>query len=856
MDNEKIYNPDKEWFLKAKCHVLLPNLAEAEFSSEEFEAHLAVLFKPKPEVDEAADTPAPQSPTTTLIGDEFIEVSEPSAPAAAGANSMTQAMQIDSEGGAGATTAGTTVEPATDPATVQTAADPTATHPFVTGLQNFSEIETADASTRTNLEGMMQTDNGALAFTSTKNPLVDLFYELKEGTSPPNLRQLHEAAWQEDAELTLKIIFNARSIHLGKASKHIFYRSAGWLAKNHPLTLIANLRWLSRPVIPKKAEKNKDAGGDEEMVSVSDAEMADDVTKYDVRNGVAHGYWKDVLNMLALCANDKLDILEDPATILNVERPEKGKPAQKAQDDRADLRNKRHEAVLGKLKGESRDDVFYRALHVAVARLFAEQLKTDMKLLYSKDPEDKKKVSLCAKWAPSTDRFHDKHTFVASTIAEIIFPDEKNFVTPDYIRAKGDHEKRMRETPGSTEPPPPPPTRDVYLRHIRDDYRRCVAKLRKHLDVVERHISANQFEAIKYDRVPSIAMSNYSTLFAKKDKERFEEYIKAVASGKARISGATLLPSTLIKAIRNSIDPHASSTNRKKRSHAMMQESLSNIESSVAEGQWKSLVQRVRNSGKMESSIAVCDTSGSMSAPQFKDGTCPLDSAIGLSLLLAEVTEPPFGGTFITFSQEPEVQTVSLNDNLKDKYTQLSKSHWEMNTNFEAVFTKLILPMAVENNLAPEQMVKRVFVFSDMQFDEAHGIRPQWGQPRSVMDKWSTSYERIQGEFKEAGYEVPEMVFWNLAGGKAGYSSDPTAPKPVQATEPGVSLVSGYSQGMLKVFLENGGFTDVGMDEVELKDVEDDMVAVEASKKVRVDPLSTVKKAVSHKAYNMLKVVD
>ena len=75
----------------------------------------------------------------------------------------------------------------------------------------------------------------------------------------------------------------------------------------------------------------------------------------------------------------------------------------------------------------------------------------------------------------------------------------------------------------------------------------------------------------------------------------------------------------------------------------------------VSDGHWNTLIQRLRESGTLQASIAVCDVSGSMSGPTFADGTNPMASSIGLSLLVAEVTEPPFGGAFITFSQSPQV---------------------------------------------------------------------------------------------------------------------------------------------------------------------------------------------------------
>jgi len=107
-------------------------------------------------------------------------------------------------------------------------------------------------------------------------------------------------------------------------------------------------------------------------------------------------------------------------------------------------------------------------------------------------------------------------------------------------------------------------------------------------------------------------------------------------------------------------------------------------------------------------------------------------------------------------------------------------------------------------------------------------------------------------------------VFWNLAGGRAGYSGgmgDTTAPKPVTAEEEGTCLVSGYSQGMLKVFLDGGGFEEPEEDDEEeevVVDKDEDGNATEkpTKKKAKMDPLKVVKKAISHKAYDMLKVVD
>jgi hypothetical protein len=92
---------------------------------------------------------------------------------------------------------------------------------------------------------------------------------------------------------------------------------------------------------------------------------------------------------------------------------------------------------------------------------------------------------------------------------------------------------------------------------------------------------------------------------------------------------------------------------------------------------------------------------------------------------------------------------------------------------------------------------------------------------------------------------MPKLIFWNLAG---------QTRKPVTMDDQNVALVSGYSQGMLKVFLETGALD--GEEEIVEETVMGEDGMVEVKKKEKIDPLSVVKKAVGHKAYSMLEVVD
>ena len=802
--------------------VMLPDMPELRFGKQEFDAHIKTLLR--------TQKTATKLPYRSKDEDE----------SAVKAEDVIESEKVD-----------TRTSRANDESVIESTTDQNENEaPFMRALlADNSTVPSFD-----DRDGKMMTENADIAHATSGQALVDLFFELEDVISAKRLTDVLEKAWLEDSEAALKIIWNARSIHLGKSSRTTFYRAVGWLAENHPLTLISNLPWLVRPLIQKKAPKKEHKNTeDAEMVDAKDAdsdfEFIDgkeelegqpehkklkldceevELAEFDVKYGVSHGYWKDILNIIALAANDQLKVDGDPRSVTNVERL----AAKKYKRDWTEGKKRaqiieRHAFAVEKLE----NDAFYKALHLSVARLLADQLKVDLARLNSGQKAELKRITLAAKWAPTHKGMHDQHTCIVSSIAELLHPFDS--VCPEGVD---------------------PADRELYLKHARVAYQSLtLSPLRKHLHIVERPITAEKFEEIRYDRVPSLAMRIYTPLFAKKDFDHFDKYIEKVASGKAKISGATLLPSTLVARVNSNKYVYSSPT-KGKGADVMVEKKVKDMQLKVVDGQWNTLVQRIKDSGTLESSIAVCDVSGSMTGPRFPDGTCPMDSSIGLSLLLAEVTKPPFGGAFITFSNRPQVMRVGGNDDKRsfaEKVKYIQDSSWAMNSNFTAVFEKLILPMATENKLSQEDMVKQVFVFSDMQFDLAV----------VDSDRWTTSYERIREKFKDAGYEMPRLIFWNLAGGRAGFGNtslhgeaagNETAPKPVTAAEEGTALVSGYSQGQLKMFLDNGSFEDTE-DE---KEGDDGEVIVEKNEKKKQDPLATVRKAIGHEAYRMLKNFD
>ncbi|XP_010481865.1 PREDICTED: uncharacterized protein LOC104760612 [Camelina sativa] len=377
-------------------------------------------------------------------------------------------------------------------------------------------------------------------------------------------------------------------------------------------------------------------------------------------------------------------------------------------------------------------DANYRLLFDGIADLFADLLKSDLKYLNSNELN---KIGLASKWCPSVDSSYDKTTLICEAIARRLFSRD------EYEGIEEAH----------------------YAYRIRDRLRKEVlVPLHKALELPELSMSANGWDLLKYKRVASVAMKNYKRLSVEHDSERFSKFLEDVKSGKEKIAAGALLPHQIIKQLEDS-----------------------EVGAEVAELQWKRMVDDLAKKGKLKSSLAVCDVSGSMT------GT-PMEVCVALGLLVSELNEEPWKGKVITFSKKPQLHIIT-GSSLMEKSEFVREMDWGVNTDFQKVFDQ-ILKVAVKNNITDDQMIKRLFVFSDMEFDEATGNRHLKKQSK---EKWETDYEVVQRKYKENGFQnVPEIVFWNLRDSSA---------TPVVAKQKGVAMVSGFSKNLLTLFLEEGG---------------------------------------------------
>ena len=259
-------------------------------------------------------------------------------------------------------------------------------------------------------------------------------------------------------------------------------------------------------------------------------------------------------------------------------------------------------------------------------------------------------------------------------------------------------------------------------------YRQILSALRAQLKIVEKSMSAQEWNKINYSGVPSYAMKNYRNAFERHDSERFKEFIGAVKKGEKKINASTLFPYDLI---------------HQYTSRSGWDFNVTNYDE-VLEQQWKALPNYVDEGTEV---LVMADTSGSM----FYGDTRPMETSVGLAIYFAQRNKGMYHNTFMTFSSTPAYYSIDEGASLKDCIQKVSRGPWTGSTNLTGAMRK-ILQDAISNSVAPEEMPKALVVISDMEIDVAQ----RWDS-----DKWDYT-DALAEEFERAGYVMPKLVFWNV----------------------------------------------------------------------------------------------
>lgn len=289
------------------------------------------------------------------------------------------------------------------------------------------------------------------------------------------------------------------------------------------------------------------------------------------------------------------------------------------------------------------------------------------------------------------------------------------------------------------------------------EYRKMLSTL---TNVVEEKMCAKEWNSINFSHVPSVASARYQKAFGHNAPEAYSNYIR-------QLQKPVLSQEAPVKINAGAIHPHE------------VVRSVARGNQAVADAQWAALPNYVGNA----SILPMVDVSGSMGSLGYghSGSPHPIEVAVALGLYLSEKNRSGFKDLVLTFSSRPEF--YSLRGTLSQRMSQLSTMRWEMNTNLHAAFDR-ILSVAIQHRVSQVDMPQMLLVLSDMQFDQCTRYD-------------DSAMEMIRRKYRDAGYAVPRIVFWNL---NARYASKGS---PIQFDTRGTAHVSGYSPSIMKAVLAN-----------------------------------------------------
>lgn len=354
------------------------------------------------------------------------------------------------------------------------------------------------------------------------------------------------------------------------------------------------------------------------------------------------------------------------------------------------------------------------------------QLRADFKNM-----QDHKSVSLLAKWMPSENTSSEATKTLAKKIRKALGADSKT-------------------------------------------YRKTLSALRAYLKVTETYTSANEWDKIDYNQVPSKANLKYKDAFLKHDEERRRDFLAALRVGVDKDGKAVKINSSVNY-------PHEVVS--KYMSHSTWSYRLKDYDEAL-EQLWKNLKQKEG----LNDTIVVRDGSGSMTCNIGDGSTTALDVSTALALYCAERLNGTFKDKFITFSRDAKLVDLSKDTSLQSKLSRAYRENDCSNTNIENVFN-LILNTAVQGGISPEDMPKQILIISDMEFDAGRS----WG-----FNADTNVFNIASAKYAQHGYKLPKLVFWNV--------NSRTNTIPLKQNENGVILVSGFSVNTLNMVLN--GETD------------------------------------------------
>jgi len=304
--------------------------------------------------------------------------------------------------------------------------------------------------------------------------------------------------------------------------------------------------------------------------------------------------------------------------------------------------------------------------------------------------------------------------------------------------------------------------KDMFAVKNIGDFRRLLSGIRSS-KIVETKMCDKKWNEIEYKSVPSVAMARYTNAFNKHDEDRFSEYKKSLKSGNTTINADVLFPYDCKR-------------------------TADYGDSEIADAQFDALPNYMQD----ENIMTICDSSGSMTS-LVTNTISAYDVSTSLALYCSGKLpkDNPFYKKFIQFCDESKFtnweghkfsEAVPSNNFMEeDKFFNGAIGSTRIDKALD-----LILDTGKMFKVSNDNMPSMLLILSDMQFHQG------------CKDTNLTEIERSLRKWDDAGYNRPQIVYWNI---------DPYDGQPDTVDSKDVALVSGFSPTILKSILSCDDFS-------------------------------------------------
>jgi len=479
----------------------------------------------------------------------------------------------------------------------------------------------------------------------------------------------------------------------------------------------------------------------------------------------------------------------------------------------------------------------YNKLVSAMIKTLKDQFEKD-----TADPESKE-ISLLAKWLPREGKEDDRKCFwyFAGSNASLVRTSSVRCLAASF------YNRELAETRNA----------QSFTKWMRM-YRKAVAALSTRLELPETKMCAQNYQALKFERIASKAMRNYTRAILNEKRKgacagQFDETGNRYPEDADRVAARKKLREWIVEGKLDKLkgaqlDPHEIMTKLVK--------STSSLEKEILRAQWKlkkaDVMKQVQalmaehgddspvdGIGKL---IPMIDVSGSMTGLQgfygsgsgASSGVEPIQVALALGIMCSELASDPFKNLAVSFTDVPRIFNFKEGDQPDTKYAQVVREQMGYSTQFfkavEAILDRC------RKFKVPSKDIPNMIVFTDCQFDQQNSGGGARGSD------WTTQHQKLLKMWASAGYDrMPTIIYWNLRANTPGFQTD--------ARHPGVQFLQGYSPSLLK-FVLFGEKLDEGSSESVTVETEDGTVVMKTSK---VTPWDTLRAALDQACYQVVR---